>query len=162
LKVEQLGELLSLRHCIFIMREPGAGKSVVWKTLARAQDSLGHKTSYIDINPKVVSTRDLYGYTLATKEWKDGLFSKMLRVLAEGTDTNPKWIVLDGDLDANWIESMNSMMDDNKILTLVNNQRFPLKPHMRALFEIRDLCFATPATISRAGIIYIPTEDGHQ
>lgn len=77
-------------------------------------------------------------------------------------DTNPKWIMLDGDLDANWIESMNSVMDDNKILTLANNERIPLKPHMRMLFEIRDLRFASPATVSRAGILYISDDSGYQ
>ena len=51
-------------------------------------------------------------------------------------------------------------MDDNKMLTLASNERIPLKPHMRMLFEIRDLRFATPATVSRAGIIYISTSDG--
>ena len=48
-------------------------------------------------------------------------------------------------------------MDDNKMLTLASNERIPLKPHMRLLFEIRDLRFATPATVSRAGIIYTGT-----
>lgn len=46
------------------------------------------------------------------------------------------------------------------MLTLASNERIPLKPHMRMLFEIRDLRFATPATVSRAGIIYISTSDG--
>ena len=114
------------------------------------------------MDPKVVSTKDFYGYNLPSKEWKDGLFSKFLRDLGEMSDENPKWIVLDGDLDANWIESMNSVMDDNKILTLANNERIPLKPHMKAIFEIRDLRFATPATVSRAGILYISDDAGHQ
>jgi dynein heavy chain len=57
---------------------------------------------------------------------------------------------------------MNSVMDDNKILTLASNERIPLKPHMRMIFEIRDLKFATPATVSRAGILYISDEGGVQ
>ena len=105
---------------------------------------------------KVTSTTELYGVVLmATREWKDGLMSKTMRSLGQIPDTNPKWIVLDGDLDANWIESMNSVMDDNKLLTLASNERIPLKPHMRMIFEIRDLRFATPATVSRAGILFI-------
>lgn len=83
-------------------------------------------------------------------------------MLADIADTNPKWMVMDGDLDANWIESMNSLMDDNKILTLANNERIPLKPHMRCLYEIRDLRFASPATVSRAGILYISDDSGYQ
>lgn len=162
LKVVQLGELLEIRHCVFIMGPPGSGKTSTWRTLTKANDKIGKKTSYVDLNPKVVSTKDLYGYNLPSKEWKDGLFSKLMRAYAEIPDNNPKWLLLDGDLDANWIESMNSVMDDNKILTLANNERIPLKPHMRMLFEIRDLKFATPATVSRAGILYISDDSGHQ
>ena len=57
---------------------------------------------------------------------------------------------------------MNSVMDDNKILTLANNERIPLKGHMRMIFEIRDLRFASPATVSRAGILYISDDSGYQ
>ena len=53
-------------------------------------------------------------------------------------------------------------MDDNKILTLASNERIPLKPHMRMLYEIRDLKFASPATVSRAGILYISDTSGYQ
>lgn len=57
---------------------------------------------------------------------------------------------------------MNSVMDDNKMLTLASNERIPLKAHMRMIFEIRDLNHATPATVSRAGIIFISTNTGSQ
>ena len=57
---------------------------------------------------------------------------------------------------------MNSVMDDNKILTLPSNERIPLMPNMKMIFEIRDLKYATPATVSRAGILYISTDDGTQ
>ena len=108
-------------------------------------------------------TEELYGYiNMATREWKDGLLSKIMRDLGQIPDEKPKWIMLDGDLDANWIESMNSVMDDNKMLTLASNERIPLKSHMRMIFEIRDLKHATPATVSRAGILYISTDEGYQ
>ena len=159
----QLEELLEIRHCVFVMGPPGAGKTQAWKTLGEARTIRGEKTKYVDINPKAVKTEELYGYiSMATREWKDGLLSKVMRDLGEIPDEKPKWIILDGDLDANWIESMNSVMDDNKMLTLASNERIPLKPHMRLIFEIRDLRFATPATVSRAGILYISTDDGTQ
>jgi dynein heavy chain len=124
---------------------------------------MGKKTTMVDLNPKVTSTDELYGVVLAaTREWKDGLMSKTMRSLANVPDSNPKWIILDGDLDANWIESMNSVMDDNKLLTLASNERIPLKAHMRLIFEIRNLNYATPATVSRAGILYISDTDGSQ
>jgi dynein heavy chain len=161
LKIVQLSELLVIRHCVFTMGPPAAGKSTSWRMLAKANDKMGNKTTWVDLNPKVTSTNELYGVVLlATREWKDGLMSLTLRDLGQVPDSNPKWVILDGDLDANWIESMNSVMDDNKLLTLASNERIPLKPHMRLIFEIRDLRFATPATVSRAGILYISDTAG--
>lgn len=56
-----------------------------------------------DLDPKSISTQELYGYVnMATREWKDGLLSYNMRELANQPDDNPKWILLDGDLDANW------------------------------------------------------------
>ena len=164
LKVVQLKEVLEIRHCVFLMGPPGAGKSSTWKILAKANEKMGHKTMIVDIDPKVVDTSDFYGYSnITTKEWKNGLFSYHMQLLSEEmADDNPKWIVLDGDLDANWIESMNSVMDDNRMLTLANNGRINLKDCMRLLFEIRDLEFSTPATVSRAGILYISDDKGYQ
>lgn len=84
-----------------------------------------------------------------------------MRDLANMTNDSPKWIVLDGDIDPMWIESLNTVMDDNKVLTLASNERIPLTPSMRLLFEISHLRTATPATVSRAGILFInPTDVG--
>ncbi|DBA02158.1 TPA: hypothetical protein N0F65_004793 [Lagenidium giganteum] len=167
LKVIQLEELLAIRHCVFVMGPPGSGKSECREVLVAARKKKGeeYQTRVVDLNPKAVSTEELYGYmVLGTREWKDGLLSKVMRDLAtaSSTDARPKWILLDGDLDANWIESMNSVMDDNKMLTLASNERIPLKTNMRLLFEIRDLKYATPATVSRAGILYISNDGGFQ
>lgn len=77
---------------------------------------------------------------------QDGLLSYTMRELANTPDDNPKWILLDGDLDANWVESMNSVMDDSRLLTLPSNERIRLLPHMKMIFEIRDLKYATPVS----------------
>jgi len=165
LKCVQLEELLAIRHCVFVMGPAGAGKSQCWRTLAHARKLMSDdlQTTIKDLNPKSVRTEELYGYiSMATREWRDGLLSVVMRNLGRVPDEKPKWILLDGDLDANWIESMNSVMDDNKLLTLASNERVPLNPHMRLIFEIRDLKYATPATVSRAGILYISTDEGFQ
>eukprot|EP00899_Mesostigma_viride_P003607 jgi/Mesvir1/13247/Mv18980-RA.1 len=156
LKVVQLSELLAIRHCVFLMGPAGTGRSEAIRTLARSITKSGKKVTMRDINPKSITPQELYGYVnLATREWKDGQLSFTMRELKDMPDENPKWILLDGDLDANWIESMNSVMDDNRLLTLASNERIPLLPHMKMLFEIRDLKYATPATATRAGILYI-------
>lgn len=159
----QLKELLGVRHCVFVMGTPGCGKSSTWKTLQKAQTKNGEKTTVEDLDPKVQKTDQLYGIVHPqTREWIDGLMSNKMRDLSSRPDTLPKWIILDGDLDANWIESMNSVMDDNKILTLASNERIKLLPHMRLIFEIKNLKFATPATVSRAGILFISDSSGYQ
>ena len=156
LSTVQLSELLVVRHCDFIMGTSGTAKSTCWKILAEANGKRGLKTTVKDLDPKAILTTEFYGYiNLATREWKDGIFSMLLRECANAPGTDPKWIILDGDLDANWIESMNSVMDDNKLLTLPSNERIVMKPHMRLIFELRDLKYATPATSSRAGVLYI-------
>ncbi len=87
LKVVQLEELLEIRHCVFVMGPPGAGKTQTWKTLAEARTIRGEKTKYVDINPKSVKTEELYGFiSMATREWKDGLLSKVMRDLGEIPD----------------------------------------------------------------------------
>lgn len=163
LKITQLIELLGIRHCVFLMGDPGSFKSALWKILKNAKTRRGEKTTVVDFSPKAITTNELYGFVnMATREWKDGIISKVMRDLGLINDLHPKWIMLDGDLDANWIESMNSVMDDNRLLTLPSNERIPLKPHMKMIFEIRDLNYATPATATRAGIVCMSDVEGVQ
>ena len=70
-----------------------------------------------------------------------------------------KWVILDGDVDPEWIESLNTVMDDNKVLTLVSQERIPLTPEMRLVLEVSNLRNATPATVSRGGVLYINDTD---
>ncbi|XP_051851510.1 dynein axonemal heavy chain 9 [Antechinus flavipes] len=162
LKVVQLEELLAVRHSVFVVGNAGTGKSQVLRSLHKTYQNLKRRPVCIDLNPKAVTNDELFGIiNPATREWKDGLFSSILRELGNITHEGPKWILLDGDIDPMWIESLNTVMDDNKVLTLASNERISLNPTMRLLFEINHLCTATPATVSRAGILYInPTDLG--
>uniref|UniRef100_A0A667HTJ9 Dynein axonemal heavy chain 9 n=1 Tax=Lynx canadensis TaxID=61383 RepID=A0A667HTJ9_LYNCA len=162
LKVAQLEELLAVRHSVFVVGNAGAGKSQVLKSLHKTHQIMKRRPVWVDLNPKAVTNDELFGIiNPATREWKDGLFSSIMRELANITHDGPKWILLDGDIDPMWIESLNTVMDDNKVLTLASNERIPLSPTMRLLFEISHLRTATPATVSRAGILYInPTDLG--
>ncbi|NXE97433.1 DYH9 protein, partial [Menura novaehollandiae] len=156
LKVVQLEELLSVRHSVFVVGTAGTGKSQVLRSLHRTYQLMKRRAVWADLNPKAVTNDELFGIiNPATREWKDGLFSSIMRELANITHDGPKWMVLDGDIDPMWIESLNTVMDDNKVLTLASNERIPLNPTMRLLFEISHLRTATPATVSRAGILYI-------
>uniref|UniRef100_A0A1I8PDY1 Dynein beta chain, ciliary n=1 Tax=Stomoxys calcitrans TaxID=35570 RepID=A0A1I8PDY1_STOCA len=160
LKIVQLEELFAVRHSVFVIGFAGTGKSEVWKTLNKTYANQKRKPHYNDINPKAVSNDELFGIVnQATREWKDGLFSITMRDQANMGGTGPKWIVLDGDIDPMWIESLNTVMDDNKVLTLASNERIALTKEMRLLFEIANLKAATPATVSRAGILYINPQD---
>lgn len=80
-------------------------------------------------------------------QWNEGLISVIYRDMSNNTSFQHQWIVLDGDIDAEWIESMNTVMDDNKMLTLASNERIPLTPTMRLLLEINHMIHCTPATV---------------
>jgi dynein heavy chain len=99
----------------------------------------------------------LYGYLdAATRDWIDGLFSNIFREMNKPTDENARrYICFDGDVDALWIENMNSVMDDNKLLTLANGERIRLSSQCGLIFEVGDLAYASPATVSRAGMVYV-------
>lgn len=49
-----------------------------------------------------------------------------MRTTCADEKPDEKWMVFDGPVDTLWIESMNSVMDDNKVLTLINGERISM------------------------------------
>ena len=72
-----------------------------------------------------------------------------------GVSEVQSWIVSDGDIDPEWIESLNSVLDDNRLLTMPSGERIQFGPNVNFLFETHDLSCASPATISRMGMIFL-------
>jgi dynein heavy chain len=159
-KTVQLYETMLTRHTTMVVGPTGGGKSVVIQTLARAQlKAFRVNTKLFTLNPKALLVSDLYGVLdPVTRDWTDGLLSKMFRELNEplkAEQREARYIVFDGDVDALWVENMNSVMDDNKLLTLPNGERIRMEDHCKMLFEVDDLQYASPATVSRCGMVYV-------
>jgi dynein heavy chain len=131
-KAVQLFETMLTRHTTMIVGPTGSGKSVIINTLAKAlkEEFDGAPTHIYTINPKMITTHELYGVLDPdTRDWTDGLLSKIFKDVNQ--DLQPgkperRWICYDGDVDAVWVENMNSVMDDNRILTLANGDRIRL------------------------------------
>nr|VZI42327.1 unnamed protein product [Spirometra erinaceieuropaei] len=160
-KVVQLYETMQTRHTTMVVGPTSGGKTVVIQCLCKAQESLGTPTKLFTMNPKDRSVVELYGVLDPnTRDWTDGLLSKIFRDINKIPDRKERmYILFDGDVDALWAENMNSVMDDNRLLTLANGERLRLQPHCALLFEVGDLQYASPATISRCGMVYVEPRD---
>lgn len=168
-KVVQIFDCKAARHGNMIVGKTGSGKTRAREMLMKAmtrlkeQNILGENFQHVElypINPLALSNDELYGsFDEATHEWSDGVLAKIMRNVCKDESPNQKWILMDGPVDTLWIESMNTLLDDNKLLTLLSGERIMMSPQVSILFEVEDLSQASPATVSRAGMIYFNTED---
>lgn len=89
------------------------------------------------------------------------MFTGVLRKITEnqrGEAHKRHWIIFDGDVDPEWAENLNSVLDDNKLLTLPNGERIQIPPNVRIMFEVETLKYATLATVSRCGMVWFSDE----
>lgn len=179
-KTMQLYDNKEVRHGNMLVGSTMSGKSVCWEILCEALNRLYKKekeekektgmkntefkwspVKYEVINPKAINENELYGYfdDQAPPQWQEGVLSNVLKTMVGDQSITKRWMVLDGPVDTSWIESMNSVLDDSKRLTLTNMDTIALTPNCRLLFEVENLDQASPATVSRAGMIFVDIED---
>jgi len=172
-KIIQLLETMMVRHGIMLVGVTGCGKTTCGFILSKAlttlfndgSDDPWHKPVRIDaLNPKSVTMGELFGETnLLTNEWTEGLVSKLVKDAVENLEDQRRegkietkcWVNFDGPVDALWIENMNTVLDDNKTLCLANGQRIKMPETCTMMFEVNDLKVASPATVSRCGMVYL-------
>ncbi|TPX36228.1 hypothetical protein SmJEL517_g01545 [Synchytrium microbalum] len=166
-RVCQLYETTRIRHGVMLVGPTGGGKTTCYQILQEAMTRLAKKNPnlFSDVktsvlNPKCLSMAELYGeFNLTTMEWTDGLIGIVFREHVSDKTNAENWTVCDGPVDALWIENMNTVLDDNKLLCLANSERIKMTPMMHMLFEVADLAVASPATVSRCGMVYMDPVD---
>ncbi|NXU12627.1 DYH1 protein, partial [Pardalotus punctatus] len=165
-KCIQLYETTVVRHGLMLVGPTGSGKTKSYEVLAAAMTSLKGQPAasggnyeavrYFVLNPKSITMGQLYGeFNLLTHEWTDGIFSTLVRQGTVAPGNFKKWYMFDGPVDAVWIENMNTVLDDNKKLCLSSGEIIKMTESMTMMFEVQDLAVASPATVSRCGMVYL-------
>eukprot|EP00930_Biecheleria_cincta_P008311 TRINITY_DN10972_c0_g5_i1.p1 TRINITY_DN10972_c0_g5~~TRINITY_DN10972_c0_g5_i1.p1 ORF type:complete len:3933 (-),score=932.09 TRINITY_DN10972_c0_g5_i1:47-11569(-) len=169
-KVVQLIDTIGVRHGLMLVGPTGGGKTMNYRLLQETSIRMNEagemsasgpyqKVQTHILNPKSITQAQLYGaFDEVTREWSDGIASECVRTaVASGKSGCPDnhWVIFDGPVDALWIESMNTVLDDNEKLCLTSGEIIALTAQMRMVFEVEDLSVASPATVSRCGMVYM-------
>jgi dynein heavy chain len=160
LKCFQLDQKTKLRHGCALIGLAGSMQAVIVDTVAKVNAADVERLYFSSYDPDQLYGHDRDGH------WKDGILTHVMRQMSHRqgryNHNRPKWLVLDCSLDAIRAELMNTVLDDNKHLSLANGERIPLTPDMRIIFQVENMMVCSPATVSRLGMIHCEVEKSHK
>lgn len=92
------------------------------------------------LNPKALPKTQLLGsLNQDTREFTSGVLTAAARQAAREPSEVLCWVICDGDVDPEWIEALNSVLDDNRLLTLPTGERISFGTNVNFIFETNDL-----------------------
>jgi dynein heavy chain 1, cytosolic len=183
-KVLQLKLVMDSRHGVMVVGKAGKSSAlnVLLRVLERLDGMKGEK--YVMDPKAISKDKLYGSLDGTTLEWTDGVVTSLLRKIIDnqkGESDRRHWIVFDGDIDVStvldhlipfalafsisnnilsivvqpeWAENLNSVLDDNKLLTLPSGERMSIPSNVRIILEVDSLAHATPATVSRCGMVW--------
>lgn len=114
-KCLQLFGQLDKRMGVVVLGPPSTGKTTIVSALKQAISNIGTTIKSYTISPKAMNRVKLLGrLDPDTRQWTDGVLTSTAMIVSEEPPEVRSWIVCDGDVDPDWIEALNSVLDDNK------------------------------------------------
>ncbi|XP_077343463.1 dynein axonemal heavy chain 5-like [Lithobates pipiens] len=158
-KVKQLFSLSLVNSGVIVAGPPASGKSSCIHTLVQALNHLqvsseepAHKI--VKINPLSVDSGTLmFGGQNASHMWQDGVVTYVWKKAIRNHCNT--WLWFDGQLTCTWTDNFNSVLGPEKVLQLSNGDHLNFPENLKLIFETTDLQMASPATLSKTGILYI-------
>ena len=159
-KMSDLRSILSIRMSTYLLGAPGVGKTKTWRSLAH-MGMEDRKVVVQIMNPNALDVSMFCGcYGRQSSEWRPGAFSNLMRNTQQCSPTADeavdfKWIVLDGEVEAVWLELLASCFDSLERLALDSGEVLHIGPEVRILMETCSLEHALPCAVARSGVLHI-------
>ncbi|KAL3272214.1 hypothetical protein HHI36_022696, partial [Cryptolaemus montrouzieri] len=141
-RISQTFDAIRFKQNVILLGDVCSGKSSAIKILQMLNTD-GKTENVTVINPILFSSQQLYGFMDSKyKLWKDGIITRELRKCLEGCVDN--WIVFDGPIEPSWVESLYSVLEERRTITLGSGELLKNHGCNIFLFEVTDLKHASP------------------